>query len=186
MIVNGLEYSREEFDGQRGFMVLDGVRTDYLGRELEKRKYTSIFNEYLYYDQFGFQLTYLGMTSNTYWSFHQIQKTTPTMNIINLDACRNNPYARSFRSVDLGLAQPESAPTGSIIAFATAPGKTASDGNGENGLYTQELIKAMRQKELSIEQVFKKVRINVLKLSDEKQSPWENSSLTGDFYFNPN
>ena len=108
------------------------------------------------------------------------------MNIIILDACRNNPCARSFRSVDLGLAQPESAPTGSIIAFATAPGKTASDGDGENGLYTQELIKAMRQKGLSIEQVFKKVRINVLKLSDEKQSPWENSSLTGDFYFNPN
>ena len=105
------------------------------------------------------------------------------MNIIILDACRNNPFSRGFRSVDQGLAQPASAPTGSIIAFATAPGKTASDGVGQNGLYTQELIKAMRQEGLSIEQVFKQVRINVLQLSGEKQSPWENSSLVGDFYF---
>ena len=58
------------------------------------------------------------------------------MNIIILDACRNNPYSRSFRSLSRGLAQPESAPIGTIVAFATAPGKTASDGDGENGLYT--------------------------------------------------
>lgn len=105
------------------------------------------------------------------------------MNIIILDACRNNPYASSTRSLDRGLAAPDIAPKGSIIAFATAPGKTASDGDGENGLYTQELIKALRRPGLTVEQVFKEVRINVINLSKSSQTPWENSSLLGDFYF---
>jgi hypothetical protein len=105
------------------------------------------------------------------------------MNIIILDACRNNPYSKSTRSLDRGLAQPDNAPKGSIIAFATAPGKTASDGGGDNGLYTQELIKALRKPGLTVEQVFKEVRINVIKLSNSAQMPWENSSLLGDFYF---
>lgn len=105
------------------------------------------------------------------------------MNIVILDACRNNPYSKGTRSMDRGLAQPDNAPKGSIIAFATAPGKTASDGDGQNGLYTQELVKAMRRPGISVEQVFKEVRINVIKLSNSNQTPWENSSLLGDFYF---
>lgn len=105
------------------------------------------------------------------------------MNIIILDACRNNPYAKSTRSMDRGLAQPQNAPKGSIIAFATAPGKTASDGEGDNGLYTQELIKALRKPGLSVEQVFKEVRVNVITISKSAQTPWENSSLLGDFFF---
>ena len=105
------------------------------------------------------------------------------LNIIVLDACRNNPYSRGFRSVEEGLAPVYVAPTGSIISFATAPGKTASDGDGQNGLYTQELIKAMQQPNKNLEEVFKTVRINVAKLSDSKQIPWTNSSLMGEFYF---
>ena len=105
------------------------------------------------------------------------------LNIIILDACRNNPYSRSFRSLERGLAQPQAAATGSIVAFATAPGMTASDGDGNNGLYTQELIKAMQKEGLTIEEVFKEVRINVSRISGGKQIPWENSSLMGDFYF---
>jgi Caspase domain len=105
------------------------------------------------------------------------------MNIVILDACRNNPFASSTRSLSRGLAQPENAPKGSIIAFATAPGKTASDGDGDNGLYTQELIKALRKPGLSVEQVFKEVRVNVIKQSNNAQMPWENSSLLGDFFF---
>ncbi len=105
------------------------------------------------------------------------------MNVVILDACRNNPFASAYRSVNRGLAQPQAAPTGSIIAFATAPGKTASDGEGNNGLYTQELIKAMQKPGLTLESIFKEVRINVSKLSDGDQIPWENSSLMGDFYF---
>lgn len=105
------------------------------------------------------------------------------MNVIVLDACRNNPYTSQFRSLERGLAQPELAPTGSIIAFATAPGKTASDGDGENGLYTQEFIRSMQIPGLKLEEVFKQTRIRVRERSDKKQNPWENSSLVGDFYF---
>jgi len=105
------------------------------------------------------------------------------LNIIILDACRNNPFARSFRSSgNRGLAQ-TMAPKGSFIAYATAPGKVASDGSGANGLYTQELLKALSKKGLQIEDVFKEVRKNVYKLSEGKQIPWENSSIFGDFYF---
>lgn len=107
------------------------------------------------------------------------------MNIVILDACRNNPYVSKTRSLSRGLAQPEEAPKGSILAFATAPGKTASDGDGSNGLYTQELIKALKKPGLSVEQIFKEVRVNVIKLSNNSQTPWENSSLLGDFYFRP-
>jgi uncharacterized caspase-like protein len=63
------------------------------------------------------------------------------MNIMILDACRNNPYSRSFRSLSRGLAEPGEAPSGTIVGFATSPGNVASDGDGDNGLYTQELIR---------------------------------------------
>lgn len=106
------------------------------------------------------------------------------LNIVVLDACRNNPYSRGFRSVEEGLAPVYVAPTGSIISFATAPGKTASDGDGKNGLYTQELIKAMKIPNKNLEEVFKEVRINVAKISSNEQIPWTNSSLMGEFYFN--
>src|SRR4051812_26660052 len=62
------------------------------------------------------------------------------LNIVILDACRDNPFARSFRSMSKGLV-PMDAPTGTFIAFATAPGSTASDGTGQNGLYTEHLLK---------------------------------------------
>ncbi len=105
------------------------------------------------------------------------------LNIVILDACRNNPYTRSFRSASRGLSQPTAAPTGSIVAFSTAPNSVASDGTGTNGLYTQELVKAMLTPNMSIEDVFKVTRRSVVQLSNEEQVPWENSSLLGDFYF---
>jgi len=105
------------------------------------------------------------------------------MNIIIMDACRNNPYTRSFRDMTQGLAKPDNAPVGSLVAFATAPGSVASDGEGDNGLYTQELIKAMKIPGLSIEQMFKQVRNRVLDITNNEQTPWENSSLRGEFYF---
>lgn len=105
------------------------------------------------------------------------------LNIVILDACRNNPFARSFRSGgNQGLA-PTQVPTGTYIAYATAPGSVASDGSDKNGLYTQELLKAMQKPGLKIEDVFKEVRRNVLDLSQKKQIPWDNSSILGDFYF---
>ncbi|MHC1729779.1 MAG: caspase domain-containing protein [Syntrophobacteraceae bacterium] len=104
------------------------------------------------------------------------------LNIVILDACRDNPFARSFRSTTQGLAS-ISAPTGTLIAFATAPGSVANDGQGENGVFTGELVKAMLQPGLKIEDVFKHVRSAVRESTRGRQTPWESSSLEGDFYF---
>ncbi|UCD31022.1 MAG: DUF1566 domain-containing protein, partial [Desulfobacterales bacterium] len=70
------------------------------------------------------------------------------------------------------------------IAYATAPGSIAADGEGRNGLYTKYLIKYAKTPGLTVEQVLKKVRVEVLKETNNEQIPWESSSLTGNFYFN--
>lgn len=106
------------------------------------------------------------------------------LNIVILDACRNNPFTRSFRSGAQGLAQ-VNAPAGTFIAYATAPGQTASDGKGQNGLYTQELIANLRSPGLPIEEVFKRVRVQVKQKSSGVQIPWDASSLEGSFSFVP-
>ncbi len=114
----------------------------------------------------------------------EMENAQNELNIIILDACRDNPFSRSFRSIaNKGLAS-TSAPTGTIVAFSTAPGSVASDGEGENGLYTQELLKAISKENMKIEDVFKEVRKNVYQLSNKEQVPWENSSIFGDFFFN--
>ncbi len=106
------------------------------------------------------------------------------LNIVILDACRDNPFARSFRSTSVGLAS-INAPSGTLIAYATSPGSVANDGPGENGVYTGELIKAMQVPGLRIEDVFKQVRASVRESTQGKQIPWESSSMEGDFYFRP-
>jgi len=104
------------------------------------------------------------------------------INIVILDACRNNPFARSFRSAATGLAQME-APVGTYIAFSTAPGRVASDGEGSNGLFTQHLLTSLKAPGRKVEDVFKQVRVGVMQDSGGQQIPWDSSSLTGDFYF---
>ncbi len=106
------------------------------------------------------------------------------LNIVILDACRNNPFARSFRSGEQGLAKMDG-PVGSFIAYATAPGSVAADGTGRNGLYTQYLLAALKRPQLSIEQTFKYVRNGVMDATRGSQIPWESSSLTGEFMFRP-
>jgi hypothetical protein len=106
------------------------------------------------------------------------------LNIVILDACRNNPFARSFRSVQNGLAQMD-APTGSFIAFATAPGSVASDGDGENGVYTKHLLAEIAKPGVPIELMFKQVRNGVMRETKGAQTPWESSSLRGEFAFRP-
>ncbi len=105
------------------------------------------------------------------------------LNIILLDACRNNPFTRSWRSADSGLAKMD-APTGTIIGYATAPDSVAADGDGKNGVYTKHLLDQMAVPGLGIETMLKRVRVGVLQDTGHKQTPWESSSLTGDFYFN--
>ena len=104
------------------------------------------------------------------------------INIVILDACRNNPFARSFRSSATGLAQMD-APVGTYVSFSTAPGKVASDGDGANGLFTQHLLGALRTPGQKVEDVFKQVRVRVMQDSGGQQVPWDSSSLTGEFYF---
>jgi hypothetical protein len=106
------------------------------------------------------------------------------LNIVILDACRDNPFARGFRSTRSGLARLD-APRGTLIAYATAPGSVAEDGDGRNGIYTRNLLAYMATPGLPVEQVFKSVRIGVIRDTNQKQVPWEASSLTGDFYFVP-
>lgn len=107
------------------------------------------------------------------------------VNLLILDACRNNPFERSWgRSVlQRGLAVMD-APKGSFIGYSTSPGKTASDGEGTNGLYTGCLVQEIKGVNVSITQLFQKVRKAVMEKSKNEQVPWEATSLTGDFYFN--
>lgn len=107
------------------------------------------------------------------------------VNVIIMDACRNNPFERSWnRSANGNGLAIMNAPTGTLIAYATAPGRVASDGSGSNGLYTSALLNYLKDPRLTIEQVFKKVRTEVTEKSQGAQVPWETTSLTGDdFYF---
>ncbi len=112
-----------------------------------------------------------------------MERSNSRLNIVILDACRNNPFPSITRGIgNQGLVEMAKA-KGSFIAFATAPGSVAIDGSGRNGLYTQEVLKAMRIPGLTIEQVFKEVRKNVLLLSGNKQNTWDNSNIVGEFYF---
>ena len=104
------------------------------------------------------------------------------LNIIILDACRNNPFA-NMRAINSGGLAAVNAPRGTFIAFATSPGNVASDGSGSNGLYTEQLAQEITQPGIKIEDVFKKVRSRVYEISQQQQIPWENSSIFGDFYF---
>lgn len=103
------------------------------------------------------------------------------LNIVILDACRNNPFARSFRSADQGLARMD-APTGSMVAYSTAPNSVASDGSGKNGVYTKHLLANLGTPGIPIEEVFKRVRIGVMNETGKKQVPWESSSIAGYYY----
>ena len=107
------------------------------------------------------------------------------VNILIVDACRNNELQKSWRSTNNGLARMD-APGGTFISFATAPGRVAADGVGRNSPYTKHLLQALKQPNLPIEQVFKVVRRNVMEETKGEQIPWENSSLVGDFYFTIN
>lgn len=106
------------------------------------------------------------------------------MNIVVLDACRDNPFGGNTSSAK-GLAQLD-APPSTFLAYATAPGNVAEDGDEKagNGLYTQFLLQELKRPIAKIEDVFKRVRLNVRKQSQGRQIPWESTSLEDDFFFN--
>ncbi len=102
-------------------------------------------------------------------------------NIVILDACRDNPFKRSFRSSSRGLAVVE-APKGSLVIYATAPGSVAAEGRGRNGVFTAALLKHMKTLGVEIEAMLKSVRSDVIAETVNDQIPWSSSSLTGSFY----
>ena len=106
------------------------------------------------------------------------------LNIVILDACRDNPFERSMRSGgSQGLAF-VTAPSGTLIAYATSPGKTAADGSGKHGIYTGALIAALKTPGLPLEKIFRRTREAVVRATNSRQVPWESSSVMGaDFYF---
>ena len=105
-------------------------------------------------------------------------------NIVILDACRDNPFERSWRRGEKGSGLAfMNAPSGSLIAYSTAPGKTALDGGGRNSPYTSALLKNIETPNITVLQMFQRVRATVMRQSDKKQIPWESTSLRGDFYF---
>ncbi len=105
------------------------------------------------------------------------------VNIVILDACRNNNLIGS-RSLNRGLGRMD-APAGTFLSYSTAPGKVAADGGkGErNSPFTRNLLKAIQQPGQPIEEVFKEVRRNVTRETNGAQVPWESTSLTGFFSF---
>ena len=107
------------------------------------------------------------------------------LNIVILDACRDNPFSNSFRSTSRGLAIISDAHKGTFITYSTSPGKVAADGSGRNSPYTESLIKYMNTTGLPIEEVFKEVRKDLGRKTGGQQVPWELSSLEGKFYFSP-
>ncbi len=113
---------------------------------------------------------------------HKMKSAGNFLNIMILDACRNNPFSRSFRSSSVGLAR-MNAPKSTLIAYSTAPGSLASDGQGEHSPYTKHLLQNMELPGIPVEQVFKLVRIGLSMETEGEQVSWESSSLMGDFYF---
>ena len=115
--------------------------------------------------------------------FLQVLKASKGLvNIVVLDACRDNPFPSGTRSLARGLA-PVLAPTGTFIAYSTAPGAVAYDGGGQNSVFARALSDAMTEPGLEIGQVFRRVRQRVLEATNNKQTPWDSSSIVGDFYF---
>ena len=115
--------------------------------------------------------------------FDRMDRARTRFNFLILDACRDNPFASSFKASSAGLAQ-MSAPQGTIISYATAPGAVAQDGFGRNGTFTKYLLKHIRSPDVPVEIMFKRVREDVVQETKRQQSPWDSSSLKGDFTFN--
>jgi hypothetical protein len=105
-------------------------------------------------------------------------------NIIILDACRTNPYERRWRGADSSGLAPVYAPKGMIIGYATSPGQVAHDGNGRNGAYTDAFLRHVSTPDITIEDLFKRIRNTLSSSTRGRQISWEHTSLMGDFYFN--
>jgi hypothetical protein len=116
--------------------------------------------------------------------FDRMERARTRFNFVILDACRDNPFRDTFKVSASGLAQ-MSGPSGTLIAYATAPGMTAQDGFGRNGVYTGHILQNIKVPDMPVEVLFRKVREGVERDTKRLQTPWELSSIKGDFVFNP-
>jgi uncharacterized caspase-like protein len=113
-----------------------------------------------------------------------LRKSRTRLNLVFLDACRNNPYKRGFRDGIRGLEKMSPA-SGTLISYATQPGLVADDGKGRNGVFTGQLLANMAAPGLPVELMIKRVASGVYASTEGKQDPWQEGSIRGDFYFNP-
>lgn len=111
-----------------------------------------------------------------------MEEAKASVSLVMLDACRDNPFARRFRSASRGLAKVEAA-SGTLIHYATKPGSVAADGEGKNGTYTEALLAQMSEPGVPVELMLKKVANQVVEKTKGKQEPWIEGSLRGEFYF---
>ncbi|MDR2691068.1 MAG: caspase family protein [Dysgonamonadaceae bacterium] len=128
------------------------------------------------------------------WKYHSIslndvinilKEANNQVNIIILDACRDNPFNVGSRGFSSNELAPIFAPKGTLIAFSTSPGEKSKDAGIDNhSIYTGAILKHIDEKFLSIEEFFKRVRTTVYNLSGGTQTSWEHTSLIGDFFFN--
>ena len=114
----------------------------------------------------------------------QMEASGTKLNLVILDACRNNPFAgRGLRATTGGLAQMQ-APEGTLISYATQPGNVAQDGAGDNSPYTKALAETIRRPGLDVFQTFNEVGLTVKRVTGGSQQPWVSSSpIAGNFYF---
>jgi Caspase domain len=114
----------------------------------------------------------------------KMRRARNRLNLVFLDACRNDPFIKTNRSAGQGLARMD-ASLGMLISYATAPGSVAEDGKGSNSSFTKHLAATIREPGLRIEDVLKRVRTAVRTDTRGRQITWDNSAIEGDFYFVP-
>ena len=194
-----------------GFEVIDGTNLDRAGMERVVREFLrkapGARVTLLYYAGHGMQVegrnylvpvdAKLAAPSDLPFETLELDKVLAGLddearaNIIVLDACRDNPLARGFASklgatrsaaVPAGLAGYATVGTGTLIAFATAPGQTALDGAGTNSPFTSAFIKHVRTPGIEVNQMLTRVRVEVAAGTKNRQVPWANSSLLGEVY----
>ena len=113
----------------------------------------------------------------------RMKKANNPTNIIILDACRDNPFAASSRSMTRGLAPINASAKGMFFAYSTSPGDVATDGTGSNSPFTIALSKYIVKPGITIHDVFTDVKVDVSRETNDKQRPWTTDSLLGKFYF---
>jgi peptidoglycan hydrolase-like protein with peptidoglycan-binding domain len=113
----------------------------------------------------------------------QMEDSGASLNVVILDACRNNPFAgRGLKDLGAGLAQMQ-APRGTIIAYATQPGGVAADGSGSDSPYTEALARLMKRPGVGILEMFNQVAVTVDQATNRTQQPWTAlSPITQDFF----